>query len=69
MSLKESLRDIQKMYGDGAAFRLGGGESLAVEVIPTGILSLDTALGVGGFPRGRVVEIYGPDYMCFQGHS
>jgi recombination protein RecA len=61
MTLKESLADIHKQFGKGSAFRLGDGESLAVEVIPIGIPSLDRALGVGGFPRGRIIEIYGPE--------
>lgn len=47
------------MFGKGSAFRLGDGESLAMEVIPSGIPSLDAALRIGGFPRGRIVEILG----------
>ncbi|HNS07010.1 MAG TPA: recombinase RecA, partial [Anaerolineaceae bacterium] len=53
--------DIIKRYGDGAIMRLGEAHNLAVEVIPTGSLSLDIALGVGGIPRGRITEIFGPE--------
>ncbi len=54
---------IEKQFGKGSIMRLGNGEPLVkdVAVIPTGALSLDIALGVGGFPRGRVIEIYGPE--------
>ena len=59
-ALDKALVDITKRYGDGSIMRLGESQSLTVEVIPTGCLSLDIALGVGGIPRGRVTEIYGP---------
>jgi len=59
--LEEALNDIKKRYGDGAVMRLGEAHHLEVEAIPTGSLSLDLALGVGGIPRGRVSEIYGPE--------
>ena len=55
------MSQIKKEYGDGAVMRLGEAAHLAVEVIPTGSLALDRALGVGGIPRGRVTEIYGPE--------
>ncbi len=61
VALDKALGDIQKRYGDGAVMRLGEAHQLAVEVIPTGALSLDIALGVGGIPRGRITEIYGPE--------
>jgi recombination protein RecA len=61
VTLKESISGIQKQFGKGSVFVLGGRESLAISVIPSGIPSLDSALRVGGFPRGRIVEIYGPE--------
>jgi len=59
--LDEALKEIKKRYGDGAVMRLGEAHHLEVEAIPTGSLSLDLALGVGGIPRGRVTEIFGPE--------
>jgi recombination protein RecA len=53
--------DINKEYGDGSIMRLGGTASLDVEAISTGCLSLDMALGVGGVPKGRIVEVFGPE--------
>jgi recombination protein RecA len=61
VALDKALGDITKRYGDGAIMRLGEATQLMVDVIPTGSLSLDIALGVGGVPRGRVTEIYGPE--------
>jgi len=60
-ALNKALGDLDKRYGDGTVMRLGEAHHLRVEVIPTGSLSLDIALGVGGIPRGRVTEIYGPE--------
>jgi recombination protein RecA len=60
-SLDKTLSDISKRYGDGAIMRLGEAHHLTVAAIPTGALSLDLALGVGGVPRGRITEIYGPE--------
>ncbi len=60
-ALENALNDITKRYGDGSIMRLGESQSLHVEAIPTGSLSLDLALGVGGIPRGRVTEIFGPE--------
>ena len=60
-ALEVALNDLRKRFGDGAIMKLGESSHLQVEVIPTGALSLDLALGVGGIPRGRVTEIYGPD--------
>ena len=60
-ALDQALGQIEKHYGKGAIMRLGAEEKLDVAVIPTGCLSLDLALGIGGIPRGRVVEIYGPE--------
>jgi recombination protein RecA len=59
--LDKALSEITKRYGEGAIMRMGEAHSLQVEVIPTGSLSLDLALGVGGIPRGRITEVYGPE--------
>jgi recombination protein RecA len=59
--LDKALGDIVKRYGDGSIMRLGEAHSMVVDAIPTGSLSLDIALGVGGLPRGRITEIYGPE--------
>jgi len=56
-----ALSQIEKQFGKGSVMRLGSRETLAVPTIPTGSISLDAALGVGGLPRGRVVEIFGPE--------
>ncbi len=61
IALDKALGDITKRYGDGAIMRLGEAQHLMVAVVPTGSLSLDIALGVGGIPRGRITEIYGPE--------
>ncbi|HUF39090.1 MAG TPA: recombinase RecA [Anaerolineales bacterium] len=60
-ALDGALGDIIKRYGDGAIMRLGEAHNMVVEAIPTGSLSLDIALGIGGIPRGRITEIYGPE--------
>ena len=60
-ALDKTLQDITKRFGEGAIMKLGDAQGLAVDVIPTGTLSLDLALGVGGIPRGRVTEIFGPE--------
>jgi len=60
-ALEAAVSDIKKRFGDGAVMRLGEAHHLAVEVVPTGSLALDLALGVGGIPRGRVTEVYGPE--------
>ena len=60
-ALEKALGDLSKRYGEGTVMRLGEAHHLMVESIPTGSLSLDIALGVGGIPRGRVTEIYGPE--------
>jgi recombination protein RecA len=61
LALDNALGDITKRYGEGSIMRLGEAQHMTVEVIPTGALSLDIALGVGGIPRGRITEIYGPE--------
>lgn len=60
-ALENALSEITKRYGDGSIMRLGEAHTLQVDVIPTGSLSLDLALGIGGIPRGRVTEIFGPE--------
>jgi len=60
-ALENALSDITKRFGDGSIMRLGEAHILQVDVIPTGSLSLDLALGIGGIPRGRVTEIFGPE--------
>ncbi|MGW8319454.1 MAG: recombinase RecA, partial [Candidatus Promineifilaceae bacterium] len=60
-SLERTLDALTKRFGEGTIMRLGDAQHLQVEAIPTGSLALDIALGVGGLPRGRVVEIYGPE--------
>ncbi len=60
-SLDKTLKELTKRFGDGVVMRLGEASHLQVDSIPTGALSLDIALGVGGIPRGRVTEIYGPE--------
>jgi len=61
MTLKDSINQVQKQFGKGSVFVMGGREALHVSAISTGFPSLDEALRCGGFPRGRVVEIYGPE--------
>jgi len=60
-NLDLALQQIAKDYGDGAIMRLGDHSQTNIDVIPTGNIMIDRALGVGGFPRGRIVEIYGPE--------
>ncbi|HSN75173.1 MAG TPA: recombinase RecA, partial [Anaerolineae bacterium] len=60
-ALETTMANLKKRYGEGAIMKLGEAADMRVEAIPTGALSLDLALGVGGVPRGRVTEIYGPE--------
>lgn len=60
-ALESALAQIDRQFGKGSVMRLGSDERAPVEVIPTGSIALDVALGIGGLPRGRVVEIYGPE--------
>src|SRR3569833_2310472 len=60
-ALEFAVGSIEKKFGKGSIMRLGSRENLATEIIPTGSLALDIALGVGGLPRGRIVEIYGQE--------
>ena len=59
--LNETLKEIQKMFGKGAIMKLGERQAVDVDVIPSGSLLLDDALGVGGYPKGRIIEIFGPE--------
>ncbi|MDO5300936.1 MAG: recombinase RecA [Tissierellia bacterium] len=60
-ALDAAIAKIEKEYGKGAIMRLGDSTSLNIDVIPTGAMALDIALGIGGVPRGRILEIYGPE--------
>ena len=60
-ALEQVLADIEKQFGKGAIMRLGSDDHLNIETISSGSLSLDIALGVGGYPKGRIIEIYGPE--------
>ena len=59
--LEEAIGDIRSKFGDGAIMRLGDTARKNIEVIPSGVLPLDVALGIGGYPKGRIVEIFGPE--------
>ena len=60
-ALETAMAQIEKAYGKGSIMRLGENQGIAVEAVPTGSLGLDIALGIGGVPRGRIIEIYGPE--------
>lgn len=60
-SVSIAIKEIQDKYGEGSIMKLGEAKKVDVDVIPTGSISLDLALGVGGIPRGRVIEVYGPE--------
>lgn len=60
-ALEMALKQIERQFGQGSIMRLGEATNMNVEIIPTGAISLDMALGVGGIPRGRIIEIYGPE--------
>src|SRR5882762_4426583 len=60
-ALEAALLQIERQFGKGSIMRLGEESRVPVEVIPTGSIALDVALGIGGYPRGRIVEIYGPE--------
>ena len=57
----EAVSQIRQRFGDGSIMRLGDAKALQIDAIPTGCLSLDLAIGVGGVPRGRIIEVYGPE--------
>ena len=60
-ALEAALGQIEKQFGKGSIMKLGDFQAMNVDAIPTGALSLDIALGIGGIPRGRIVELYGPE--------
>ena len=60
-TLEQVLKDIEKQFGKGAVMKLGEHAHQKVEVISSGSITLDTALGIGGYPKGRIIEIYGPE--------
>ena len=60
-ALDETLKQIEKLYGKGAVMRLGDRETVDVDAIPSGLLLIDEAIGVGGYPKGRIIEIFGPE--------
>ena len=61
-AIKIAMDQIEKQFGKGSIMKLGDrAEKMTIDVIPTGSIAIDVALGVGGFPRGRIVEIYGPE--------
>ena len=60
-ALEQVLADIEKQFGKGAIMKLGGNEHMEIDVTSSGSLTLDIALGVGGYPKGRIIEIYGPE--------
>ncbi len=59
--LKNVMKEIERAYGKGAIMKLGDKSNLTIEAISTGSLLLDEAIGVGGYPKGRIVEIFGPE--------
>ena len=60
-ALAQVLADIEKQFGKGAIMKLGEQKNMEIDVVPSGSISLDIALGVGGYPKGRIIEIYGPE--------
>ena len=60
-ALQTAIAQIEKSYGKGTVMRLGDRPDMNVDAIPTGSLALDAALGIGGVPKGRIIEIYGPE--------
>jgi recombination protein RecA len=60
-ALENAIKSIEKQFGKGSIIRMGGKNAVAIDVIPTGCMTLDAALGIGGVPRGRIIEIYGPE--------
>ncbi len=59
--LEETIRDIEKLFGKGAVMKLGDRPNIDVDTIPSGSLLIDNALGIGGYPKGRIIEIFGPE--------
>ena len=61
IALNDAIKQIEKQFGKGSVMRLGDRADISVDVIPSGSLTLDMALGIGGYPKGRIIEIYGPE--------
>ena len=68
-ALELAMKQIRKDFGDGSIMKLGDNQNMNVEVISTGSINLDAALGQGGVPRGRIVEIYGAGLLDTSNHS
>ena len=69
-ALEAALGHIEKQYGKGSVMKLGDNSAhMNVEAVPTGSLSLDLALGIGGLPKGRIIEIYGPESSACGGRG
>ena len=60
-ALRTAMKQIERDFGEGAIMKLGENQHMAVQAVHTGSLSLDAALGIGGVPRGRIIEIFGPE--------
>ncbi|MCX7267006.1 MAG: DNA recombination/repair protein RecA, partial [Sphingomonadales bacterium] len=60
-ALEAALAQIDRAFGKGSAMKLGSREAISIDAVSTGSLGLDIALGIGGLPKGRVIEIYGPE--------
>ena len=60
-TLEQVLLDIEKQFGKGSVMRLGDNEHVEVDTVPSGSISLDVALGIGGYPKGRIIEVSGPE--------
>ena len=60
-ALEVAMAQIEKQFGKGSVMKLGEYKAMEIEAIPTGALGLDIALGIGGVPRGRIIEVYGPE--------
>ena len=60
-AVEMTISQIEKQFGKGSIYHLGSQEALEISIIPSGSLSVDLALGTGGYPRGRIVEIFGPE--------
>ena len=61
LAIESAMKQIEKQFGKGSIMMLGANTQMDIETIPTGCLSLDLALGIGGIPRGRIIEVYGPE--------
>jgi hypothetical protein len=67
-TMKDAMAIINKKYGDGSSVRLGSAKHVNVDVIPTGNVAIDKASGVGGLPKGRIIEVFGPE-SCIGGDT